>query len=350
MLPACQKTLPAKRPCLPGTKEHCVKVIVTGAAGFIGSHVSKALLARGDAVVGIDSLNSYYSPQLKRDRLAWLEPDANFKLHVNNIADREAMFALIEAHPDAEAIIHLAAQAGVRHSLTDPYTYVDSNVMGQVVMFEMAKRMKTCRNLVYASSSSVYGRNSVQPFSTDHPVSKPSSIYAATKLACEHLAEAYSWSFGVPAVGLRFFTVYGPWGRPDMAAYLFADAIVKGQPINVFNHGNMRRDFTYIDDIVAGIVAALDHPPVPVEGEARHKVYNLGGNRTERLMDYIGIIEQELGRVADKIMLPMQVGDVPETSADITASARELGFDPRTPISEGLPRFIAWFKSYHGVN
>jgi UDP-glucuronate 4-epimerase len=260
------------------------------------------------------------------------------------------MLALAEAHPDAGAIIHLAAQAGVRHSLTDPYAYVDSNVMGQVVMFELAKRLKTCRNLVYASSSSVYGRNTRQPFGTDQTVSKPASIYAATKLACEHLAEAYSWSFGIPTVGLRFFTVYGPWGRPDMAAYLFAAAIVKGEPIKVFNHGNMKRDFTYIDDIVAGVVAALDRPPAAAAGESRHKVYNLGGNRTERLMDYIGIIEQALGREAEKVMLPLQVGDVPETSADITESARDLGFDPRTPISEGLPRFIQWYKTYHGVN
>ncbi len=327
-----------------------MKVIVTGAAGFIGSHVAQALLNRGDAVVGIDNINAYYDPRLKHDRLAWLTPHAGFELVQADVADRDAILALADRHPDTEAIIHLAAQAGVRHSLTDPYTYVDSNVMGQVVMFELAKRLKTCRNLVYASSSSVYGRNKDQPFGTDQTVARPASIYAATKLACEHLAEAYSWSFGIPAVGLRFFTVYGPWGRPDMAAYLFAQAIVKGEPINVFNHGDMKRDFTFIEDIVAGVVAALDRPPPPRDGESRHKVYNLGGNRTERLMDYIGHIERELGRTAQKIMLPLQVGDVPETSADITESARDLGFDPKTPISEGLPRFIAWFKSYHGVN
>ncbi|MGL4636263.1 MAG: NAD-dependent epimerase/dehydratase family protein [Beijerinckiaceae bacterium] len=327
-----------------------MKVIVTGAAGFIGSHVSKVLLARGDQVVGIDSMNTYYDPKLKRDRLASLLPEKNFTFLEANIADRDAMFALLDAHPDAEAIIHLAAQAGVRHSLIDPYTYVDSNVMGQVVMFELAKRMKLCRNLVYASSSSVYGRNTVQPFSTDHTVRLPASIYAATKLAGEHLAEAYSWSFGIPATGLRFFTVYGPWGRPDMAAYLFADAIVKGNPIRVFNHGNMKRDFTYVDDIAAGVVAALDHPPVRQEGGSLHKVYNLGNNKPEKLLDFIGVIEQELGRTAEKIYEPMQVGDVPETSADISISTRELGFVPRTPISEGLPRFIAWFKHYHGIN
>jgi UDP-glucuronate 4-epimerase len=327
-----------------------VKVIVTGAAGFIGSHVSKALLDRGDTVVGVDNMNAYYDPKLKRDRLAWLTPRDGFALVEADVSERDAILRLAETHPDAEAIIHLAAQAGVRHSLTDPYTYVDSNVMGQVVMFELAKRMRTCRHLVYASSSSVYGRNRTQPFGTDQTVAKPASIYAATKLACEHLAEAYSWSFGIPSTGLRFFTVYGPWGRPDMAAYLFASAIVKGEPINVFNNGRMKRDFTFIDDIVAGVVAALDRPQPAREGESRHAVYNLGGNRTERLMDYIGHIERELGRTAEKIMLPLQVGDVPETSADITASARDLGFDPKTPISEGLPRFIAWYKAYHGVN
>jgi UDP-glucuronate 4-epimerase len=327
-----------------------VKVIVTGAAGFIGSHVSKGLLARGDSVIGIDNLNDYYSPKLKHDRLSWLTPEKNFTFIEANIADREAMFGLVNTHPDAEAIVHLAAQAGVRHSLKDPYAYVDTNVMGQVVMFEMAKRMKVCRNLVYASSSSVYGRNKSQPFSTEHPVSKPASIYAATKLACEHLAEAYSWSFGVPSIGLRFFTVYGPWGRPDMAAYLFADAIVKERPIEVFNNGKMRRDFTFIDDIVSGVIAALDRPPALEKGESRHKVYNLGNNKPEELMDYVSTIEKELGRKAEKIFKPLQMGDVTETSADISDSIRDLGFEPKTPISQGIPQFIAWFKHYHGVN
>jgi UDP-glucuronate 4-epimerase len=327
-----------------------LKVIVTGAAGFIGSHVSHALLARGDSVVGIDNLNDYYDPKLKRDRLARLTPQNGFTFLEGDVADRTAMHALAKTHQDAAGIVHLAAQAGVRHSLKDPYVYVDSNVMGQVVMLELAKLLPGFRNLVYASSSSVYGRNRTQPFGTDQNVQKPASVYAATKLACEHLAEAYSWSFGVPCVGLRFFTVYGPWGRPDMAAYLFASAIVKGEPINVFNHGNMKRDFTYVDDIVAGVVAALDRPPPAAAGESRHKVYNLGGNRTEKLMDYIAVIERELGRTAEKVMLPLQTGDVVETSADITESARDLGFEPKTPIREGIPRFIAWYKAYHGVN
>lgn len=327
-----------------------MKVIVTGAAGFIGSHVAAALLARGDTVVGVDNLNDFYDVKLKEDRLARLLPDAAFSFVRGNVHDREAMLALASNHAGTDAIVHLAAQAGVRYSLKDPYAYVDSNVMGQVVMLEAAKKLPGLRNFVYASSSSVYGRNTSQPFGTDQKVQKPASIYAATKLACEHLAEAYSWGFGVPAVGLRFFTVYGPWGRPDMAAYLFASAIVKGEAINVFNNGNMKRDFTYIDDIVTGIVAALDRPPPVVQGESRHKIYNLGGNRTEQLADYISIIERELGRVAEKNMMPLQTGDVLETSADISESARDLGFDPKTPISEGLPRFIAWYKAYHGIN
>lgn len=329
-----------------------MKVIVTGAAGFIGSHVAKALLDRGDSVVGVDCLSTYYDPKLKHDRLAWLKPYKGFEFVKADIARRTPMFRLIKEHPDAEGIVHLAAQAGVRHSLKDPYSYIDSNVMGQVVMFEMAKRMKHCRHLVYASSSSVYGRNQVQPFSVQHKVQNPASIYAATKLACEHLAEAYSWSFGVPSTGLRFFTVYGPWGRPDMAAYLFASAITSGKPIRVFNQGRMRRDFTYIDDIVAGILAALDRPPVKGDGPgaAAHRVFNLGNNKPEELMTYIRLIEQELGRTAEKILEPLQMGDVPETSADISESIRDLGYQPKTPIAEGLPRFIAWFKHYHGVN
>jgi UDP-glucuronate 4-epimerase len=329
-----------------------LKVLVTGAAGFIGSHLSHALLARGDAVVGVDNLNAYYDPALKQARLDRLRPHSSFRLVEADVSDRDALFALAEEEPDIGAIVHLAAQAGVRHSLKDPYSYVDSNVMGQVVMFETARRLKDCRNLVYASSSSVYGRNRVQPFSTTHEVSKPASIYAATKLACEHLAEAYSWSYGIPSIGLRFFTVYGPWGRPDMAAYLFADAISQGKPITVFNNGDMLRDFTYIDDIVAGIVAALDRPPTAADlpGAAAHRVYNLGNNRPERLLDYIALIEKELGRVAEKQFAPAPRGDVLETSADISDSIRDLGFSPQTPIGEGIPRFIAWFKHYHGVN
>jgi UDP-glucuronate 4-epimerase len=329
-----------------------VKVIVTGAAGFIGSHVSKALLDRGDSVVGVDSLSAYYDPKLKLDRLAFLTPYANFTFVKANIARRTPMFRLIKEHPDAEAIIHLAAQPGVRYSLKNPYSYIDSNVMGQVVMFEMAKRMKHCRHLVYASSSSVYGRNQVQPFSIKHDVRHPASIYAATKLSCENLAEAYSWSFGIPSTGLRFFTVYGPWGRPDMATYLFTSAIANGKPIRVFNHGNMRRDFTYIDDIVAGVLAALDRPPAKGDapGAAPHRVFNLGNNKPEELLTYIRLIEQEFGRTAEKILEPLQVGDVPETSADITESIRDLGFQPKTPIAVGLPKFVAWFKRYHNMN
>jgi UDP-glucuronate 4-epimerase len=327
-----------------------LKIIVTGAAGFIGSHVARALLARGDTVIGVDNLNSYYDPQLKQDRLAQILGHAGFSLIRADVQDREAMFSLIDSNADAEVIVHLAAQAGVRYSIEDPYSYINSNVMGQTVIFEAAKRLKQCRNLVYASSSSVYGRNQIQPFSVNHPVSQPSSIYAATKLAAEHLAEAYSWGFKIPAIGLRFFTVYGPWGRPDMAPHLFANAIVKGGPIKVFNHGEMFRDFTFIDDIVAGVLGAIDHPPEQIEGQSRHKIYNLGSTNPEKLMDFIATLEDAMGRKVEKIMTPMQTGDVVATSADIAESERDLGFRPTTTIAEGLPKFVAWFKAYYRVN
>jgi UDP-glucuronate 4-epimerase len=312
-----------------------VKIIVTGAAGFIGCHVARALLARGDAVIGVDNLNSYYDPRLKQDRLGLLIPHAKFQFLKADVQDRDAIFSLVEAHPDAQVIVHLAAQAGVRYSLEDPYSYIQSNVMGQTVIFEAAKRLKRCRNLVYASSSSVYGRNLVQPFSIAQEVSHPSSIYAATKLAAEHLAEAYAWNFRIPTIGLRFFTVYGPWGRPDMAPHLFANAMVRGQPIQVFNHGDMHRDFTFIDDIIAGVIGAVDHPPKVVSGAAPHKLYNLGSTRPEK---------------AKKVLAPMQTGDVPSTSADIQESTRDLGFRPTISIAEGIPQFAAWFKAYYGVN
>jgi UDP-glucuronate 4-epimerase len=327
-----------------------VKVIVTGAAGFIGSHVARALLARGNTVIGVDNLNAYYDPQLKHDRLAQFEGFTEFSLIRADVQDKDAIFALIDANPDVETIVHLAAQAGVRYSIEDPYSYINSNVMGQTVIFEAAKRMKHCHNLVYASSSSVYGRNPLQPFSITHGVSHPSSIYAATKLAAEHLAEAYSWGFGLPAIGLRFFTVYGPWGRPDMAPHLFANAIVRGEPIKVFNHGDMYRDFTFIDDIVAGVLGAVDHPPDVVAGRSRHKIYNLGSTNPEKLMDFIATMESTMGRKAEKVFVPMQTGDVVATSADITESIRDLGFQPTTTISEGLPKFAAWFKAYYKVN
>jgi UDP-glucuronate 4-epimerase len=320
-----------------------MRVLVTGAAGFIGSHVAEALLARGESVVGVDNLNNYYSVALKRARLARLEHAPGFVFHELDIGDATAVAGLTDRYPDIEGIVHLAAQAGVRYSLENPFAYVHSNVMGQVVMLEAARRLKRLRSFVYASSSSVYGANTKQPFSVDDRVDDPISLYAATKRSCELSAQTYSHLFALPAIGLRFFTVYGPWGRPDMAAYLFADAILAGRPIKVFNEGKMERDFTYIDDIVAGTVAALDRPPT---GPRPHKVYNLGNHRPEPLTRFIELIAKTLGRDPVMDLLPMQPGDVPSSFADIEASRRDLDFEPRTPIEVGIPRFIDWYLSY----
>ncbi len=326
-----------------------MSVLVTGAAGFIGYHVSQALLARGDAVIGVDNLSAYYDVALKEARLARLAGASGFTFHQADIADRTAMAAIVARHPEIDRVVHLAAQAGVRYSLENPYSYVESNVMGQVVLLEAVRRLATLKSFVYASSSSVYGGNSKQPSSVEDRVDTPVSLYAATKRADELITHAYCHLYGIKATGLRFFTVYGPWGRPDMAAYLFADAIVKGQPIRVFNHGQMARDFTYIDDIVVGTLAALDRPPVADAGVAS-RIYNLGNHRPERLLDFIAVLEAELGRTAEKIMLPMEPGDVAASFADIEASRRDLGYEPKTSIAVGLPLFVAWYKSYHGVN
>ncbi|HEX3497899.1 MAG TPA: SDR family NAD(P)-dependent oxidoreductase [Stellaceae bacterium] len=324
-----------------------MSVLVTGAAGFIGFHVSQALLARGDAVVAIDNLNGYYDVALKRARLAQLEGKTGFAFERADIADRAAMSALVERHPEIDRVVHLAAQAGVRHSLENPYAYVDSNVMGHVTMLEASRRLPSLRAFVYASSSSVYGGNSKQPSSVEDRVDTPVSLYAATKRADELITHAYCHLYGIPATGLRFFTVYGPWGRPDMAAYLFADAIMHGRPIRVFNHGRMARDFTYIDDIVSGLLAALDRPPAQgVKG----RIYNLGNHRPEQLLDFIAVLEAALGRTAEKELLPMEPGDVASSFADIAASRRDLGYEPKTPIAVGLPRFVAWYKAYHGLS
>lgn len=321
-------------------------VLVTGAAGFIGSHVAATLLKRGDTVVGIDDLNDYYSVTLKRARLARLEAQPGFTFHKADVGDPNAIMEIAQRHKEAEGVIHLAAQAGVRYSLENPYAYVHANVMGQVVMLEAARRLDRLRCFVYASSSSVYGGNKKQPFSIDDRVDDPISLYAATKRSCELSGRTYSHLFGIPATGLRFFTVYGPWGRPDMAAYLFADAIIAGRPIKVFNEGRMERDFTYIEDIVAGTIAALDRPPT---GAVPHKLYNLGNHKPEPLLRFIELLEQALGRPALKEMLPMQPGDVPSSFAEIEASHRELGFSPRTPIEEGIPKFVEWYKEYNGL-
>ena len=323
-----------------------MSILVTGVAGFIGFHVAKALLERGERVLGIDNLNAYYDVKLKKARLAQLRAFPGFVFDKLNVADRKGIFATIESHRDLRSIIHLAAQAGVRYSLENPYAYVDANVTGTLVMLEAARRIDNLTGITYASSSSVYGANPKQPFSVDDRVDQPVSLYAATKRSCELIAHTYSHLHGLPAIGLRFFTVYGPWGRPDMAAFLFTRAILAGEPIKVFNEGRMARDFTYIDDIVAGTIAAHDRPPAP-EG-VPHRIYNLGNHRPENLLDFIAILERELGRTAQKQFLPLQPGDVPESFSDIEMSRRDLGFEPKTTIEVGLARFVQWYKQYYG--
>lgn len=321
-------------------------ILVTGAAGFIGSSVSKVLLARGQKVLGIDNLNDYYDVTLKQARLDALKTQNGFSFRQLDISDREGILALVNEFPDITGIINLAAQAGVRHSLIDPYIYVTSNVMGQVVMLELARKLPGLKHFVYASSSSVYGGNTDMPFSINDPVEKPNSLYAATKRADELIGYTYAHLYKIQVTGLRFFTVYGPWGRPDMAAFIFTRAILAGEPIQVFNHGEMWRDFTYIDDIVNGVVRVLDRPAA---GLPPCKVYNLGNHRSEKLTDFIGEIEKALGRKAQFQLEPIQAGDVPSTYADIEASTRDLGFEPTTPISVGIPKFIAWYREYYGV-
>ncbi len=322
-------------------------VLVTGAAGFIGFHVSRALLARGERVVGVDIVNDYYDPALKEDRLAVLAREAGFSLVRSDIADWTAVAALFAANPDIDGIVHLAAQAGVRYSLTDPYAYTHSNVEGQLALLEACRASDKLKHFVYASSSSVYGANTKLPFSVDDPVDHPVSLYAATKRAGELMAFTYGHLYGVPSTGLRFFTVYGPWGRPDMAAWIFTKKILAGEPIEVFNNGDMRRDFTFIDDIVAGVVSCLDRPPSGSGVPAR--LYNIGNHQSEKLTDFIATLEKALGRKAEMLLKPMQMGDVKETYADIEATQRDFGFQPKTTIAEGIPSFVAWYRDYHGV-
>lgn len=320
-------------------------IIVTGAAGFIGYSVAKALLARGEAVVGIDNLNDYYDVSLKKARLAQLAALPGFIFRRMDIADPGAMLALAGEFPGVTHIVHLAAQAGVRYSLQNPYAYVSSNVMGQVVMLELARKFSALRHMVYASSSSVYGGNVKLPFSESDPVETPVSLYAATKRADELIGHTYTHLYGLKLTGLRFFTVYGPWGRPDMAPMLFASAITAGKPIRVFNGGNMWRDFTFIDDVVAGVLAALDRPPPG----AMQRIYNLGNNRSERLLDFIACLETALGKKAEMRFEPMQPGDVEKTYADIASAAADFGYCPATPIDAGIPKFVAWFRQYYNV-
>jgi UDP-glucuronate 4-epimerase len=321
-------------------------VLLTGAAGFIGLHVAEALLARGETVLGVDNLNPYYDVRLKQARLDRLLARPGFTFRHADIADRAAMTALAAEHPDITRIVHLAAQAGVRHSLVDPYAYVTANVMGHLVVLEVARHLKRLEHLVYASSSSVYGANASLPFAEADRVDAPLSLYAATKRADELMSHAYGHLFGLPQTGLRFFTVYGPWGRPDMAYYMFANAIMSGEPITVFDGGDLRRDFTYVDDIVAGVVGSLDRPPAVGEAPPL-RVLNIGNHRSESVAELIGLLEAALGRRAVMKSAPRPRADVTETCADINEIAALTGFAPATPLSVGIPRFAAWFREWH---
>ncbi len=334
------------------------KVLITGAAGFIGSHLAQQLLSRGDTVVGLDNLNDYYSVELKKARLARLEGQPGFTFAHLDLADRAGMEALFAAHR-FDRVVNLAAQAGVRYSLTNPHAYVESNLVGFTNILEGCRHHEV-RHLVYASSSSVYGANTSMPFGVHDNVDHPLSLYAASKKANELMAHTYSHLYGLPTTGLRFFTVYGPWGRPDMALFLFTKAILEGKPIDVFNHGRMRRDFTYVDDIVEGVVRVMDRvaepnrewsgdAPDPGTSRAPYRLYNIGNNQPVELMHMIATLEECLGITAEKNMLPMQPGDVPRTYADVDDLVRDVGFKPATPIEVGVRRFVDWYRSYYEV-
>jgi UDP-glucuronate 4-epimerase len=334
---------------------HTDAILVTGAAGFIGYHVARRLLEQGRAVVGLDNLNAYYDPALKQARLARLARYPAFQFWRCDLADRERMAALFAAHRFAH-VVHLAAQAGVRYSLVDPHAYADANLAGFLNVLEGCRRVE-CRHLIYASSSSVYGGNTAVPFRTADNVDHPLSLYAATKKANEAMAHAYAHLFGVPMTGLRFFTVYGPWGRPDMAMWLFAEAILQGKPIRLFNHGRMRRDFTYVDDVVEAVVRLIGHIPAPdpawngaapnpATSFAPWRLYNIGNHTPVEITEVVRLIEEALGKRATRELLPMQPGDVPETCADVADLQAAVGFRPATPIGEGVRRFVDWYRGY----
>ncbi|MBX3601509.1 MAG: NAD-dependent epimerase [Rubrivivax sp.] len=335
-----------------------MKILLTGAAGFIGMTTALRLLARGDEVVGLDNLNDYYDVQLKLDRLARLTPHERFSFVKLDVADRPGMETLFERER-FDRVIHLAAQAGVRYSLKNPHAYVDSNVVGFMNILEGCRHTRV-QHLVYASSSSVYGGNTKMPFSEHDSVDHPVSMYAATKKANELMAHTYSHLYGLPTTGLRFFTVYGPWGRPDMALFLFTKAILEGRPIDVFNHGRMQRDFTYVDDIVEGVIRVTDRiaapdpayraeAPDPGTSNVPYRVFNIGNHSPVELMEFIGCIEEALGRPAEKNLLPLQDGDVPATYADVDALTEWVGFAPATDIRTGIARFVEWYRAYYKV-
>jgi UDP-glucuronate 4-epimerase len=331
-------------------------VLVTGAAGFIGFHLARRLLHDGRPVVGLDNMNAYYDPKLKEARLAELAKLPGFEFVKGDLADRAGMEKLFAARR-FPFVVHLAAQAGVRRSLSDPHAYVEANLVGFANILEGC-RHHGCRHLLYASSSSVYGANTHVPFSVHDNVDHPLSLYGASKKANELMAHAYAHLFKLPATGLRFFTVYGPWGRPDMAMWLFTAAILAGKPIKLFNNGDMRRDFTYIDDVTEAMMRLIERPPAPAQpgaapdpgtSAAPWRVYNIGNNRPVELMDVVGLLEQAIGKKAARELLPMQPGDVPATYADVDDLMREVGFRPATPIADGIARFIAWYKEYHRI-
>jgi UDP-glucuronate 4-epimerase len=335
-----------------------MKILVTGAAGFIGMHVAQILLGRGDSVVGLDNLNDYYDPRIKLDRLARLTPHAGFRFVKLDVADRAGIEQLFAAER-FDRVVHLAAQAGVRYSLVNPQAYIDSNVVGFTNILEGCRHHRV-QHLTYASSSSVYGGNTRLPFSEHDNIDHPVSLYAATKKANELMAHTYSHLFGLPTTGLRFFTVYGPWGRPDMALFLFTKAILEGRAIDVYNHGNMVRDFTFIDDIAEGVVRVLDRPasadpafdaaaPDPARSNVPYRVFNIGNNAPVTLMEFIEAIEAELGRTAQKNFLPMQDGDVPATCADVSELTAWTGFKPGTPVRDGVGRFVRWYRDYFKI-
>jgi UDP-glucuronate 4-epimerase len=335
-----------------------MKVLVTGAAGFIGFHTAAALLARGDEVVGLDNLNEYYDVNLKRARLAVLKQQPAFRFVKRDLADRLGMAELF-AHEKFERVVHLGAQAGVRYSIENPFAYVDSNVVGTLSVLEGC-RHNAVEHLVYASTSSVYGANTTMPFSVHQNVDHPLSLYAATKKSNELMAHTYASLYGLPVTGLRFFTVYGPYGRPDMALFIFTKKILAGEPIEVFNYGNHKRDFTYVDDIVAGVVHALDRvaqpnadwssdTPDPGTSAAPYRLYNIGNQCPVELMQYIELLEQCLGRKAEKNLLPLQLGDVPDTWADVEDLVTDVGYRPETPVEEGIKRFVEWYADYYSV-
>ena len=324
--------------------------MLTGAAGFIGYHVAQALLLRGDSVVGVDNLNPYYDVRLKQARLRNLLNRPGFSFTQTDLTNREDMAVLAAAHPDITGIVHLAAQAGVRHSMKDPYSYVASNVLGHLAVLELARHLNRLDHLVYASSSSVYGASDTLPFAETDRVDTPLSLYAATKRADELMSYSYGHLYGLPQTGLRFFTVYGPWGRPDMAYYSFAQAIATGQPITVYDGGAVRRDFTYIDDIVAGVIGTLERPPTaPADGGPPVRVLNIGNNQSEPISTVIELLEAGIGRRAEITYAPRPAADVADTCASVDAIHALTGFAPTTPLSVGIPRFVSWFMDWHAV-